>query len=291
MKKWFALVTVLILIVSLCACDDTTDTEYKLTVIDYWGYLAEPLDEYYKAGEEIEVHIISLSGPLGGVNLNGEDITEYEITETATLVYTVTMPAKNSILCTTQNGNIGYESTFSRAGSGKNADIYNGSLNANRLNSDGTRHLPIYKFDTLADLEKFKSDFGGESGFNYGWDEVPSFNDATEKYDGDFFAHNTLLLVYIYTNSGSYRFGLESVYLDENYFCIHIQQTNNPQVCTEDMAAWFITVAVPDSMVANCTDFDADLIATDRTNESRENIGKKHYFSSAKRDGSNVQNI
>ena len=57
------------------------------------------------------------------------------------------------------------------------------------------------------------------------------------------------------------------------------------------MAAWFITVAVPDSMVANCTDFDADLIATDRTNESRENIGKKHYFSSAKRDGSNVQNI
>ena len=67
MKKLVAFIMVLILIFSMCACnntqlpdddtkqsqsetnqqipndDDPTDTKYKLTVIDYWGYLVKPL--------------------------------------------------------------------------------------------------------------------------------------------------------------------------------------------------------------------------------------------------------
>ena len=41
--------------------DDPADTKYKLTVIDYWGYLVKPLDEYYTAGEEVEVTFAFLS--------------------------------------------------------------------------------------------------------------------------------------------------------------------------------------------------------------------------------------
>ena len=78
-------------------------------------------------------------------------------------------------------------------------------------------------------------------------------------YDETFFDENTLLLVYVGANSGTYRFGVSSVFCAENSFCIHIEQTNNPEVVTDDMAGWFITVAVPDSMVENCTEFDADL--------------------------------
>ena len=100
MKKMISLFCVLVLILSVCACnntqlpnednkqspsennqqtpngDDPTDTKYKLTVIDYWGYLVKPLDEYYEAGEEVEVTLAFLSGPSVGIELNGEYICE-----------------------------------------------------------------------------------------------------------------------------------------------------------------------------------------------------------------------
>ena len=285
MKKVMALVLALILLVSLWACDnqqlpnndqesqsednqqtpnddDPADTKYKLTVIDYWGYLVKPLDEYYKAGEEVEVTLAFLSGPSVGIELNGEYIGENADTKHDGVypIITFTMPAKDSILYTTQNGNIGFKSTFSRAGSGRDPDIWNNALNASKLNYNNPWNLPIYKFDTLSDLEKFKSDFGGESGFNYGWDEVPSLNDATKYYDEAFFDRYTLMLVYIDAASGSYRFGFKDITIDGGYFCIHVEQTNNPQGGTEDEAAWFITVAVPDSMVSNITEFNANLV-------------------------------
>ena len=285
MKNSVAFIMVLILILSMCSCNNTqlpnndnqqiqgtdsqqqqnndipTNTKYKLTVIDYWGYLIKPLDEYYKAGEEVEVTLAFLSGPAVGIELNGEYIGVTADTKHDGVypIITFTMPAKDSVLYTTQNANIGFKSTFSRAGFVRDPDIWNNALNASKLNDNNPWNLPIYKFDTLSDLEKFKSDFGGENGFNYGWDEVPSLNDATKNYDEYFFERHTLMLVYVEANSGSYRFGFKDVTIDGSYLCIHVEQTNNPQVWTDDMAGWFITVAVPDSMVANITEFDADL--------------------------------
>ena len=286
MKKAFNLVLTLIFIFSLCACDNSqlpnndnpqiqgtdnqqvqnndapSNTKYKLTVIDYWGYLRKPLEEYYEAGEEVDVTLAFLSGPSVGIELNGEYIGENADTKHDGVypVITFTMPAKDSVLYTTQNGNIGFKSTFSRAGSGMDPDIWNNALNANKLEDSNLWHLPIYKFDTLSDLEKFKSDFGGEHGFHYGWDEVPSFNDATKYYDEEFFERYTLMLVCIQASSGSYRFGFKDITLIDNYFCVNVEQTNNPRGGTDDMAAWFITVAVPDSMMEDYTEFDAVFI-------------------------------
>ncbi|MBR3680519.1 MAG: hypothetical protein IKL79_00765 [Clostridia bacterium] len=286
MKKLFALILALILICSMCACsntqfpdddkqsqiednqqtpndDDPADTKYKLTVVDFWGYLVKPLDEYYEAGEEVEVTLAFLSGPSVGIELNGEyigvnDDTKYD---GAQPIITFTMPARDSVLYTTQNGNIGFNSTFSRAGSGGNSEFWNNSLNAAKLNEGNQSNLPIYKFDTLSDLEKFKSDFGGENGFNHGWDEVPSLNDATINCDDQFFARYTLMLVCVEAGSGSYRFGFKDITVADNYFCVNIEQTNHPQGGTDDMAYWFITVTVPDSMVANITEFDAKMVS------------------------------
>ena len=142
MKKAFTLFLVLVLIFSVCACnparlpnddnrqeqtegdqpsqtednqqtpnDNPVDAEYKLTVVDYWGYLIKPLDEYYKAGEEVEVTLAFLSGPSVGIELNGEyigeTIGEPRYDERGYPVITFVMPARDSILYTTQNGHIG----------------------------------------------------------------------------------------------------------------------------------------------------------------------------------------
>ena len=107
-------------------------------------------------------------------------------------------------------------------------------------------------------MEQFKTDVKDVLSIDCGYDEVPSFNETTSKYDEVFFAENTLMLVYVEASSGSYRYGVDSVYHTDGNFCIHVKQTNNPEVGTCDMAGWFITVAVPDSMIADCTEFDAD---------------------------------
>ena len=152
-----------------------------------------------------------------------------------------------------------FEIAVSYANWTEESEIYFGALNKEKMVISSVQHLPIYKFNTLEELEQFKLAFGEVLTMDSGYDEVPSFNDITTNYDETFFDENTLLLVYVGANSGTYRFGVSSVFCAENSFCIHIEQTNDPEVVTDDMAGWFITVAVPDSMVENCTEFDADL--------------------------------
>ena len=138
-------------------------------------------------------------------------------------------------------------------------EIYSKALNTDEMMQSMVMHLPIYKFDTLAELEQFKNDIQDTLTIDQSYDEVPSFNEVTAKYDEKFFEENTLMLVYVEAGSGSFRYGVNSIYHADGIFCIHVEQTNNPEVFTEDMAGWFITVAVPDRMVADCTAFDADL--------------------------------
>ena len=305
MKKLVTLILVLILIFSICACnneqlpnDDNKQsqsendqqtpneddqqtpneddqqtpnveepvvTKYKLSVIDYWGYLVKPLGEYYEAGEEVEVTLAFLSGPSVGIELNGEYIGESADTkyDGGYPVITFTMPARDSVIYTTQNGNIGFDSIFSCARWDVHTAVRSNALNASKLNdSNYFRTLPIHKFDTLSELEKFKSDFGGEEGFIFGWDDVPSFNDATEKYDEAFFEKYTLMLVFIGTTSSSYRYGFKGITIDGNYCSVHVARTNHPYGSDDDSVSRFVTIAVPKSMLANITEFDADLVSS-----------------------------
>lgn len=55
----------------------------------------------------------------------------------------------------------------------------------------------------------------------------------------------------------------DNVYCDDDSFRIHIKQTNNPEIYTEDMAGWFITVTVENEIVSTCRFFDADLYTND----------------------------
>ena len=108
MKKILVSMFLLVFGLYLVGCESTLrgEDEYKLTVIDDFGYLVKPLDKYYKAGEEVEVHLAFLSGPSVGININGEYIGENAETKHVDghPVITFIMPDKDSILYTTMNG-------------------------------------------------------------------------------------------------------------------------------------------------------------------------------------------
>ena len=149
-----------------------------------------------------------------------------------------------------------WETTVSYANWSDTPSIFRGALNGDKQIS-GAKHFPIFKVDTKQDLEQFKSNYGSILSMNHGYDEVPSFEDATAKYDGTFFENNSLLIVYVDANSGSYRFDVGSVYCDAEAVCVHVKLTNNPECYTADMAGWWITVAIQDSTIRNCKSFDA----------------------------------
>lgn len=156
-----------------------------------------------------------------------------------------------------------FDITVSYANYTSDDRIYTSALNVQKMYISSVRHLPVYRFDTEADLERFEENFGSVLSMDRGYNEIPSFREATAKYDGAFFAENSLMLVYVSASSGSYRYGVESVFCDGQTISVQVEQTNRIGVGTAitcDMAGWFITVAVPDSMAAGCTVFDAALV-------------------------------
>ena len=133
------------------------------------------------------------------------------------------------------------------------------ALNSSKLKDDDVRHLPMLKLENVQELQQFKADYANEFVMDGGYDEVPSFNTATADMNATFFEENTVFLIYVPANSGSYRYGVEYIDCDGTSLSIHVEQTNNPEAVTMDLAGWFVLVALPKGMVEACTDFDAAL--------------------------------
>lgn len=150
-----------------------------------------------------------------------------------------------------------YTSRVAFAGWTEDGALYSGSLNAELLSIDSVQHLPIYRFDTAADLASFRKTFGSVVTMDQGLDEVPSFDDITASYHDGFFEKHSLLLVYVPASSGSFRFGVDEVFCEDQSFCIYVKQQNDPEVYDCMMAGWFIVVEADKEDIANCTDFDA----------------------------------
>ena len=138
--------------------------------------------------------------------------------------------------------------------------IFSECLNPSAMAISSARHLPVYKFETKTDLDRFKESFQDVLTLDQGHDEVPSFNEIALSYDDNFFENYTVILAYVTASSGSYRFGIQEVVLDGSELCLNVVQVNHPEVGTADMAGWFVIAEVLDSDIAGVTVFDAKLI-------------------------------
>ncbi len=124
-------------------------------------------------------------------------------------------------------------------------------LNPDKIVSDSP-HLPIFKCESQSDLEEYIDYFPSIK-----WDEAPSFNEIAANIDTSLFDRQTIFIVYINTNSGSYRFGVDSYSVDNGTFSASIIQTNDPKVCTEDEAGWLIIFSVSKKLLIDVEAYDA----------------------------------
>lgn len=136
--------------------------------------------------------------------------------------------------------------------------IYEKGLNAHLLRKDDKSHLPVFKFNTKEELDYFKVTFCDIFAMNDSdFEEYPSFNEATLKYDDRFFADNTLMLSYIEACS-SYRYGVHDVDYDSSSFYMYVTETNRPKDLDHHIErGWFLLVEMKDTDIKNCKSFDA----------------------------------
>lgn len=273
MKKSLSLVLVMITLL-LCLVGCNNSKKFVLTVEGGEEYLYEKLNRKYEAGEQVVVktHIltdVSLTVYMNNISLGtGEAIKtndqythwEYYFTMPSEDV-TLTFDVKDGFLVDTiQPGGTDVHDAFDIRISWANwldgTTVYEGCLNFDKMAISSVHHIPLHKFSSRSELDAFKARFGEDNSFDYGYNGK-SFNENSADYDDAFFDENNLFLVYVDANSGSLQFDVNSIFNDGNSFCIYVNQTNNPEVVTDDMAGWFITVAVPKSATENCTAFDA----------------------------------
>ena len=157
----------------------------------------------------------------------------------------------------------GYATTVAYAGWSDDPAIADGSINKGQLTNGNGEHLPIFRFDTLEDLNQFKATYENVLAFDQGYNSTLSFNAALKKAQWDrdgFFANHSLLAVYVPANSGSYRFAVQGVGILKSSLCVYIEQINRPGAVSDDMAGWFVFVEIADEEIRHCNTFDAILV-------------------------------
>ena len=136
-----------------------------------------------------------------------------------------------------------------------------GGLNANKLQYSNIQHLPVHKFDTRQELETFMERAGAFLTMDDSSKGVPAFTGTASRYDEAFFREYSLVLVYISSSNSGRAFRVSGIEVNHNAgsFAIEIDEIASAQIKEEKNSGWFITAAVPDSMIADCTAFDAYL--------------------------------
>lgn len=138
--------------------------------------------------------------------------------------------------------------------------ILENCLNAWTMAISSVRHLPIFKFDSKSELEAFMNDYADCFSFDQRYNDIPSFSETVAAYDEDFFAGNSLLCVYMVAGSGSFRFGVRDVQIKDTTLNVLIEQTNNPEVGTDDMAGWLLVVEQSKADLADIKTYDAQYV-------------------------------
>ena len=139
--------------------------------------------------------------------------------------------------------------------------VWEGCLNALKLQYSNVQHLPIHKFDTRQELDAFMANVGEFLSMNDSSKGVPAFTGTASRYDDSFFEDYSLMLVYIPSGNSGRTFRVSGIEVNHYNasFVMHIEETASAQIKEPKQSGWFMTAAVPNSMIADCTNFDAEL--------------------------------
>ena len=157
-------------------------------------------------------------------------------------------------------GSLAYTAKIAYANAPGDTRILSEALNADLMYMSSVQHLPVYTFASASELHAFRTSLADALTFDRGYDEIPSFDSYAADYDDVFFKSHALILCYVQASSGSYRFGVADVSVNGDTLCLYVRQLNHPQVCTADVAGWFVLAEVSKADIKTCKRFDAQTV-------------------------------
>lgn len=100
------------------------------------------------------------------------------------------------------------------------------------------------------------------------------------------------MLVYVTAGTTGHRFRVAEIFCDGMAFVLHLETVPGQVVGDTMQSGWFVTVAVPDTMVSACSKFDADLNNVNygypRVVYSRSETGSSTYTVAAQLPGGDL---
>ncbi len=159
-----------------------------------------------------------------------------------------------------------YSYTVAYVGWSDSQAIYDSALNKTVLQSEPGKHLPIFKIDTLADLEQFKAKYKSVFAMDQEFDNTRSFEAVLKQAQWDreiFYEKHSMLIIYIPANSNSLRFQIEESTASGNALCFTVGQKDNAEAINGDKAGWILFIGAEKEALQQYTSFDAVLNTAD----------------------------
>ncbi len=113
---------------------------------------------------------------------------------------------------------------------------------------------PTYPIQSLQELEAFweENRYPTEGYIT----DAPSYQEAVGEYDDRFFETKSLVVVFIYSGSGSYRYGLEGIYKESGgSLYVEVDFLNDTDVGTANMKGWLLVCALDKEDLEGVTDY------------------------------------
>ena len=116
-----------------------------------------------------------------------------------------------------------------------------------RTNYVSGTHGKTYVIESLEELEEYYN--ANKEKHNLGHrekvysDTTIGFADATKEYDEEFFKDHNIVLVLLTASSGSIRYKVENINLNDGVMEINITK-KTPEIGTCDMAGWHVLVEI-----------------------------------------------
>lgn len=136
--------------------------------------------------------------------------------------------------------------------------VWDDAVNKDTIFLSNAIHLPVYKIESIEELNAFENKFADTMTFDQWHDDIEApFDVLATAFDDEYFKGNVLLITYVSGGSGSFRYGVNDVSFDNGTLCVNVVQTYKPDVYTDDMSGWLFLTIVPRQRLFDIEKYDA----------------------------------
>ena len=130
-------------------------------------------------------------------------------------------------------------------------------LNPDMMAISSIEGCPLFRIDTMDDLEDFRSMIGTVADTSIDSEGMQSFDQAVAEYDEEFFNENSLMISCVHTSSEKFDVVLTETAVKDTYFYMFVERTGEQNVYSDNYWHGLIIKEMADQELKDVTDYVA----------------------------------